>query len=188
QVVEGEARGNKVVVKILKEDATPEEKAYFLNEVKPFRDLRHRNVMTLFGRCLDHEPYLILFEMQSNGDLKSFLVTNRGSRSAINEQGIGLRMMTDIAEGLNYMIDNGFIHTDLAARNCLIGADLTVKIGDYGTGIELYKDEYYIVENVAIPIRWCAPETVHCTPTTIETKQVSCFTTLFHSLIKEKTE
>ena len=35
-----------------------------------------------------------------------------------------------------------------------------------------FKDEYYIIENVAVPIRWCAPETLHCTPTTIETKQV----------------
>jgi hypothetical protein len=45
------------------------------------------------------------------GDLKSFLVTNAGSQTAINEQGLCLRMMTDVTEGLNYMIENGFIHT-----------------------------------------------------------------------------
>jgi hypothetical protein len=28
---------------------------------------------------------------------------------------------------------------DLAARNCLVTPDLSVKIGDYGTGIETFK-------------------------------------------------
>ncbi|KAK9500622.1 hypothetical protein O3M35_001856 [Rhynocoris fuscipes] len=81
--------------------------------------------------------------------------------------------MTDVCEGLKHMNDNGFIHTDLAARNCLVTSDLTVKIGDYGTSVDMYKNEYYIAGNVAVPIRWCAPETIHCTTTTIETKQVT---------------
>uniref|UniRef100_A0A0A9YM91 Serine/threonine-protein kinase LMTK3 n=1 Tax=Lygus hesperus TaxID=30085 RepID=A0A0A9YM91_LYGHE len=172
KVVEGEARGAKVIVRILREDATPEEKAYFLHEAKPYRDLRHKNVCRLFGRCLEIDPYLLLFELQNN-DLKNFLVVNSGSRRAITEQGISLKLMTDVCEGLKFMNDNGFIHTDLAARNCLVTSDLTVKIGDYGTSIDIYKNEYYIAGDVAVPIRWCAPETLHCTPTTIETKQVT---------------
>lgn len=34
------------------------------------------------------------------------------------------------------------------------------------------QNEYYIAGDVAVPVRWCAPETLHCTATTIETKQV----------------
>ncbi|CAG2062856.1 unnamed protein product, partial [Timema podura] len=63
--------------------------------------------------------------------------------------------------------------SDLATRNCMVTPDLTVKIGDYGNGIETYKDEYYCAGDVALPIRWCAPETLHCTDTTIETKEVT---------------
>ncbi|BES98705.1 STYKc [Nesidiocoris tenuis] len=174
KVVEGEARGSKVIVRILREDATPEEKSYFLHEARPYRDLRHKNIARLYGRCLEIDPYLLLFELQNNKDLKNFLVSNSGSRRAINEQGIHLKMMTDVCEGIKFMNENGFIHTDLAARNCLVTADLTVKIGDYGTSIDIYKNEYYIAGDVAVPIRWCAPETLLCTPTTIETKQVTC--------------
>uniref|UniRef100_A0A224XG87 Putative catalytic domain of protein tyrosine kinase n=1 Tax=Panstrongylus lignarius TaxID=156445 RepID=A0A224XG87_9HEMI len=173
KVVEGEARGSKVVVRILREDATNEEKAYFLHEARPYRDLVHKNVTRLFGRCLQYEPFLLLFELYTNGDLKSFLRTNDASKKTLNEQGISLKLMTDVCEGVKFMNDNGFIHTDLAARNCLVTSDLTVKIGDYGTSVDLYKNEYYIAGNVAVPIRWCAPETLHCTSTTIETKQVT---------------
>lgn len=173
KVVKGEARGAKVVVRILREDATPEEKGYFLHEAKPFRDLRHKNISRLFARCLENDPFLLLFEFCSNGDLKSFLVTNSGSRNAITEQKISLKMMLDVTEGLKFMNEHGFIHTDIAARNCLVTSDLTVKIGDYGTSIEKYKMEYYIVGDVAVPIRWCAPETLTCTATTIESKEVT---------------
>lgn len=173
KVVKGEARGAKVVVRILREDATPEEKGYFLHEAKPFRDLKHKNISRLYGRCLEHDPFLLLFEYCTNGDLKSFLVTNSGSRNAITEQKISLKMMIDVTEGLKFMNEHGFIHTDLAARNCLVASDLTVKIGDYGTSVDKYQNEYYIVGDIAVPIRWCAPETLTCTQTTIETKEVT---------------
>lgn len=31
------------------------------------------------------------------------------------------------------------LNRDLAARNCLVTSDLTVKVGDYGTSIETFK-------------------------------------------------
>jgi hypothetical protein len=34
------------------------------------------------------------------------------------------------------------------------------------------QEDYYCAGEVALPIRWCAPETLHCTDTTIETKEV----------------
>ncbi|RZF43507.1 hypothetical protein LSTR_LSTR005243, partial [Laodelphax striatellus] len=180
RVVEGEARGVdenggncKVVVRILREDATASEQKFFLNEVKTFRDLSHPNVLRLVARCLETDPYLILLESCSSGDLKSFLCGNVASRTALCEQGICLRMMCDVANGLQHILQHGFVHTDLAARNCLVTSDLTVKVGDYGTSIEMYKDDYYIAGDVALPIRWCAPESLHCTDTTIETKQVT---------------
>lgn len=179
RVVEGEARGLqegrhcKVIVKILREDATQTEQKFFLNEVKPYRDLNHQNVLKLVGRCLETNPYLILLEACNSGDLKSFLAGNVASSAALCQQGVCLRMMCQVASGLQHMIRHGFVHTDLAARNCLVTSDLTVKVGDYGTSIETYKDDYYITGEVAVPIRWCSPETLHCTDTTIETKQVT---------------
>jgi len=88
---------------------------------------------------------------------------------------VTLRMARDVVAGLDYMHAHKFIHTDLAARNCLLTSDLTVKIGDYGNSIELYPRDYYIAGSVALPVRWCAPETLRCTDVTIETKEVCLF-------------
>ncbi|XP_021936652.1 uncharacterized protein LOC110838099, partial [Zootermopsis nevadensis] len=180
RVVEGEAQGivpeqktSKVVVKILHEDATTTDQMYFLHEAKPYRELDHPNILKLLGRCLETDPFLVLLEACPSGDLKTFLSQNTATAEALNQQGITLQMCCNISSGLLHMHRNGFVHTDLAARNCLVTPDLSVKIGDYGTSIETFKEDYYCAGEVALPIRWCAPETLHCTETTIETKEVT---------------
>ncbi|XP_052120123.1 uncharacterized protein LOC113205464 isoform X2 [Frankliniella occidentalis] len=180
RVVEGKAKEiipghatSKVIVKILHEDATPTDQSYFLHEAKPYKTLKHPNVLRLIGRCLETHPFLLLLEDCSSGTLKTFLAENRTNAEKFCEQGVLLEMACGVAAGLHHMVENGFVHTDLAARNCLVSSDLTVKVGDYGTNIETFKDEYYCVSDLAIPIRWVAPETLHCTDTTIETKEVT---------------
>lgn len=66
-----------------------------------------------------------------------------------------------------------FTHGDLAARNCQVGSEGRIVIGDYGIATNTYKDDYYWSSNIAIPLRWAAPETVHCTINTIQTLKVT---------------
>lgn len=64
--------------------------------------------------------------------------------------------------------------SDLATRNCRLTDTLDLKLGDYGCNTIDYPEDYYDgTENV--PIRWCAPESVTCTATTIQTKNVRIF-------------
>lgn len=95
------------------------------------------------------------------------------SGAALSEQGVLLRMMWDVTAGLEHMHKHKLIHTDLAARNCMLTNNLTVKIGDYGNGIELFPGDYYKAGCVALPVRWAAPETLRCTDLTIETRNVT---------------
>ncbi|XP_017892455.1 STE20-like serine/threonine-protein kinase isoform X3 [Ceratina calcarata] len=176
--LEGHKRSSKngsVVVRILTEDATMKEKAWFLGEVTPYLKLHHPNILSLLGFCLETDPYLLLFESCSVGDLKGFLLTNRDnkSREALNKENIPMRMALDIAVGLKHMHSHGFVHTDLSARNCLVSSDLSAKLGDYGTGVEKYPEDYYVVGDRALPIRWSAPESIECTDTTIETREIT---------------
>ncbi|XP_015588989.1 uncharacterized protein LOC107264820 isoform X3 [Cephus cinctus] len=184
KVVEGQAdfgnskttlKNGGVVVRILTEEATTKEKAWFLGEATPYLKLRHRNVLSLLGSCLEADPYLLLFESCPPGDLKGFLLSNRDSRSkdALLKENIPTRIAIEIATGLRHMHEHGFAHTDLSARNCLIASDLSAKLGDYGTGVEKYPGDYYIVGDRALPIRWSAPESIECTETTIETWEIT---------------
>ncbi|XP_014473931.1 PREDICTED: uncharacterized protein LOC106744051 isoform X2 [Dinoponera quadriceps] len=180
KVVEGRAdleqsKSGGVVVRILTEEATTREKAWFLGEATPYLKLRHQNVLALLGFCLETDPYLLLFESCPAGDLKGFLLSNRDakSREALNKENVPVRIAIEIAAGLKHMHNHGFAHTDLSARNCLVAPDLSAKLGDYGTGVEKYPDDYYIVGDRALPIRWSAPESLNCTDTTIETREIT---------------
>lgn len=84
--MEGEARGilpssNKVyrvIVRILKEDATAAEQAYFLQEARPYKELSHPNVLKLLGRCLENAPFLLVFETCANVSNFSSILSEKG--------------------------------------------------------------------------------------------------------------
>ncbi|KAK0166354.1 hypothetical protein PV328_004780 [Microctonus aethiopoides] len=162
-----------MVVRILTEEASTSERAWFLGEALPYLKLRHRNLLELIGACLETDPYLLIFESCPTGDLKNFLRSNRSSMETLTKENVPLRMALDISVALDHMHRHGFAHMDLSARNCLVASDLSAKLGDYGVGVEKYPDDYYVVGDRALPIRWSAPESLVCTDTTIETRAIT---------------
>jgi len=61
---------------------------------------------------------------------------------------------------MNYLSSQDFVHKDLAARNCMVGKDLKVKIGFLSLSYDLYNAEYFRFNNVLIPLRWMPPEAI----------------------------
>ena len=50
-------------------------------------------------------------------------------------------------------------HSDLAARNCLVGENLLVKVADFGLARMLQREDMYTAqEGAKFPIKWTAPE------------------------------
>lgn len=109
----------------------------------------------------------------SNGDLKTFLRKNRPlQRSGIQSDNyIDLplsqiippvaHMAIQIADGMAYIAQKKFVHRDLASRNCMVAADCTVKIGDFGLTKHIYEADYYRrTTHGVMPVRWMAPESL----------------------------
>ncbi|KAH8865000.1 Insulin receptor-related protein [Schistosoma japonicum] len=171
----GEAKRNgrweAVAVKVIGSKATYEGKTDFLSEAKLMRSLDHQNVVRLVGICLypkENHLYLIM-EFMLNGDLKTYLLSRRVLAQQVpDHEGICPATLTgmaiDIAEGLAYLHRKNLIHRDIACRNCLVGSDGIVKIGDFGLTREMHSCEsegyYRFTRNCELPIRWMSPEAV----------------------------
>lgn len=49
----------------------------FLKEAKIMNNLKHKNILKVFGVCLDNEPNFIIMELMKEGDLLSYLRKTR---------------------------------------------------------------------------------------------------------------
>ena len=52
-----------------------------------------------------------------------------------------LHIAQQIAAGMVYLASQHFVHRDLATRNCLVGENLLVKIGDFGMSRDVYSTD-----------------------------------------------
>lgn len=150
-----------VVVKELKASASVQDQMHFLEEAQPYRVLQHSALLQCLAQCTEVTPYLLVMEFCPLGDVKGYLRSCRTAETMTPEPLILQRMACDIASGLLHLHKHNFTHSDLALRNCLLTADISVKIGDYGLSHTKYKDDYYVTsDQIFVPLRWIAPELV----------------------------
>ncbi|NXY26259.1 IGF1R factor, partial [Atrichornis clamosus] len=131
-VTEGEE--TKVALKTVNELATMRERIEFLNEASVMKAFKCHHVVRLLGVVSQGQPALVIMELMTRGDLKSYLRSLRPE--AENNPGLPppslkdmIQMAGEIADGMAYLNANKFVHRDLAARNCMVSEDFTVKIG-----------------------------------------------------------
>ncbi|XP_061757564.1 neurotrophic tyrosine kinase, receptor, type 2a isoform X4 [Nerophis ophidion] len=161
-----------VAVKTLKE-ASENARKDFHREAELLTNLQHEHIVTFYGVCVESDPLIMVFEYMKHGDLNKFLRAHgpdavlmsdgQTTRPVELTQSQMLHIAQQIASGMVYLASQHFVHRDLATRNCLVGENLLVKIGDFGMSRDVYSTDYYRVGvggHTMLPIRWMPPESI----------------------------
>ncbi|KMQ89004.1 proto-oncogene tyrosine-protein kinase ros [Lasius niger] len=137
--LEGPGVVTSAAIKMLRKNASSQEKKKFLQEARLMNHFRHKHVLRLLAVCLNEDSPLLVLELMEIGDLLKYLRESRklqpSDSHALRLQDL-LIMCEDVARGCSYLEKLRFVHRDLTCRNCLVSArdreNRVVKIGDFG--------------------------------------------------------
>lgn len=126
-------------------------------EFSILKDLKHENIIKTFG-IVDDTNVMIVVEHLPLGSLLFCLRNSHDYSTTLPLK----RYARGVARGMEYLESKGVIHRDLAARNILLKSPYEVKICDFGLAHYLGGENQYRVKSNerALPLRWCAPETL----------------------------
>lgn len=99
------------------------------------RTFKSNFLVKLIGVCSLQEPLLVVMEFMENGDLKRYLrkvyqnFQKQHDFAVMPAFDSTIRMAIQIADAGLYLHSKRIIHRDIAARNCMVTSDLTVKVG-----------------------------------------------------------
>ncbi|XP_058070885.1 probable LRR receptor-like serine/threonine-protein kinase At1g56140 [Magnolia sinica] len=134
----------------------------FVTEIVAISAVQHRNLVKLYGCCIDGDKRLLVYEYLENRSLDHALFGD--SKLHLNWP-TRYRICMGTARGLTYLHEEsilGIVHRDINASNILLDADLNPKISDFGLA-KLYDDKKtHISTRVAGTIGYLAPEYALC--------------------------
>ncbi|GMI00431.1 hypothetical protein TrVE_jg11462 [Triparma verrucosa] len=103
---------------------------HFVAEIHILSCLRHPNILECVGAVLTVPHICLVMEYAKKGSLKDIL----RSSSGLSWRHTKKKMLTNICSGMSYLHsrERPVMHRDLKSDNCLVAADMTVKVSDFG--------------------------------------------------------
>ncbi|KAI8553175.1 hypothetical protein RHMOL_Rhmol06G0323900 [Rhododendron molle] len=138
--------------------ASHQGKSQFVAEIATISAVQHRNLVKLYGCCIEGDKRLLVYEYHENKSLDQALF---GKTSLYLSWPIRFDICLGVARGLAYLHEESrlrIVHRDVKASNILLDSHLNPKISDFGLA-KLYDDKMtHISTHVAGTMGYIAPE------------------------------
>ncbi|KAL2928128.1 hypothetical protein RDABS01_033556 [Bienertia sinuspersici] len=115
-------------------------KSQFITEIATISAVQHRNLVKLYGCCLDGKNRLLVYEYLQNKSLDKVLF---GDSNLELNWAQRFEVCLGVARGLTYLHQESrlrIVHRDVKSSNILLDSDLNPKISDFGLA-KLYDDK-----------------------------------------------
>ncbi|GAY64839.1 hypothetical protein CUMW_236620 [Citrus unshiu] len=105
----------------------------FLTEVQALTEIRHRNIVKLYGFCSHARHSFLVYEFLERGSLAAILSND----AAAQELGWSQRMnvIKGVADALSYLHHDCFppiVHRDISSKNLLLDLEYEAHVADFG--------------------------------------------------------
>ncbi|WOK97086.1 putative LRR receptor-like serine/threonine-protein kinase [Canna indica] len=138
--------------------ASNQGKRQFMTEVALISAVQHRNLVKLYGCCIEGDKRLLVYEYHENKSLDQAIF---GKSNLQLDWPTRCEICVGTARGLAYLHEESrvrIVHRDVKASNILLDTNLNPKISDFGLA-KLYEDnKTHISTRVAGTIGYLAPE------------------------------
>ncbi|KAH9411908.1 serine/threonine protein kinase [Ordospora pajunii] len=126
-------KGHIVALKIIPINAiqTPETARQVRREIEIHSNLKHPNILRMYGHFYDKENIYLILEYAGKGEFFKFL-SEKGGKFGEKETSMYIKQ---VVQALMYMRECNVIHRDIKPENLLLGADDQLKIADFGWAV-----------------------------------------------------
>ncbi|PRQ29889.1 putative transferase, protein kinase RLK-Pelle-DLSV family [Rosa chinensis] len=138
--------------------ASHQGKSQFGAEIATISAVQHRNLVKLYGCCIEGSQRILVYEYLENKSLDQALF---GTNDLHLDWLTRFNIMLGTARGLAYLHEESsprIVHRDVKASNILLDTELCPKISDFGLAKLYDDDKTHISTRVAGTIGYLAPE------------------------------
>ncbi|RHN62640.1 putative protein kinase RLK-Pelle-L-LEC family [Medicago truncatula] len=103
----------------------------YASEVKVISQLRHKNLVQLYGWCHKQNDLLLVYEFVENGSLDSYIFKGKG----LLIWTVRYNIARGLASALLYLheeCEHCVLHRDIKSSNVMLDSNFNTKLGDFG--------------------------------------------------------
>ncbi|CAL9012480.1 unnamed protein product [Prunus brigantina] len=122
-------------------DGETEFRKEFLNEVRALSEIRHRNIVKLYGFCAHKRHSFLVYEYLERGSLASMLSKDEEAKELGWSKRVNI--VKGLAHALSYMHHDclpPIVHRDISSKNILLDSEYEACVSDFGNAKFLNPD------------------------------------------------